>query len=245
MLVTDETNICFLTTVVINKMLKRRDDKMIDLEEMGMYLEEPEKYLEEIEKYLEEIETLYMFVDTTYAFSIIGLLADPYVLHTVPELVRMAQIASSDKKAKKVFFIDWHSKDSVELERFLEHGMDGTIEVKIIPQLQPYAKDALIFRKNSRSAIFAKNFIKTILKMKNLKKVVIGGWDTDLCVIDLAIPLQNLFDEINKRVEIIVPKNAVETYDSPTHNRDEYNNMAFKLMEQEGIKVVKKLERKR
>ena len=194
---------------------------------------------------LNEIKTLYIFVDTTNAFSKEGLLADPYVLHTVPELIRIAQIAGLDKSGKKIFIVDYHTKDSVEFERYPEHGKKGTNEVKIISELDPYTKDALIFKKNATSAMFSKGFIETILKMSNLKEVVIVGWDTDICVMNLAIPLQNLFDEINKKVKIIIPKNAVETYDALNHDRDEYNNMAFKFMEQAGIKLVKKLERKR
>ena len=33
-------------------------------------------------------------------------------------------------------------------------------------------------------------------------------------------------------------KNAVETYDAPNHNRKEYNEIAFKIMEQNGIKLI-------
>lgn len=195
-------------------------------------------------KNLESVRRLYIFVDTTNAFSREGLLADPYVLHTVPELVRIAKIAITDEKGKLMFIIDFHTKDSVEFDRYPEHGVEGTKEVKVISELETYAKDALIFRKNSTSAIFSKGFIETILKMVSLEEVVIVGWDTDICVMNLAIPLQNLFDELNRRVKIIIPKNAVETYDAPNHNRDEYNEMAFKFMNQAGIKVVKKLERK-
>ena len=61
-----------------------------------------------------------------------------------------------------------------------------------------------------------------------------------LAFCNLAIPLQNYFDEQNRRVDIIVPQNAVETYDSSQHQKDEYNKMAFSLMEQAGIQLVKK-----
>ena len=74
--------------------------------------------------------------------------------------------------------------------------------------------------------------------MENLSEVVITGCCTDICVSNLAIPLQNYFDENNKEVNIIVPENAVETYDAPNHNRKEYNEMAFKLLTQAGIKVI-------
>lgn len=194
---------------------------------------------------LESVRRLYIFVDTTNAFAREGLLADSYVLHTVSELVRIAQIATTDEEGKLMFIIDFHTKESVEFDKYPTHGVEGTNEVKVISELTPYTKDALIFRKNSTSAMFVNNFIETILKMNNLEEVIIMGWDTDICVMNLAIPLQNLFDELNRRVKIIVPKNAVETYDAPNHNRDEYNEMAFKFMNQAGIEVVKKLERKK
>jgi len=44
-------------------------------------------------------------------------------------------------------------------------------------------------------------------------------------------------------VEIIVPKDAVETYDGPNHNRDELNNKAFDFMNQAGIKLVNTYEK--
>ena len=73
--------------------------------------------------------------------------------------------------------------------------------------------------------------------MINLQEITIIGCCTDICIINLAIPLQNYFDQKDRNILIKVPKNAVETYDSPTHNRDEYNEIAFKLMEQASIKL--------
>jgi len=79
-----------------------------------------------------------------------------------------------------------------------------------------------------------------ISKMKNLKTIIAGGLEADICDMNLLIPLNNYFDEINRKVDIIVPENIVETFDAPNHNREEYKNMAFKLMEQSGIQLVKK-----
>ena len=78
-------------------------------------------------------------------------------------------------------------------------------------------------------------------QMKKLREVIITGCCTDICVMNLAIPLQNYFDQHDLDTTIYVPKDLVETYDSPTHNRDEYNEMAFRLMENTGIKLVKKI----
>ena len=46
-------------------------------------------------------------------------------------------------------------------------------------------------------------------------------------------------------IQRIIPENAVDTYDAPYHKKDEYNEMAFKLMKQAGISLVKKYEMKR
>ena len=88
---------------------------------------------------------------------------------------------------------------------------------------------------------------KRIQELKNkevVKRVVITGCCTDICVMNLAIPLQNYFDQENREIEIVVPQDAVETYDAPWHNAKEWNEMAYKFMNQAGIKLVKTLERK-
>ena len=38
---------------------------------------------------------------------------------------------------------------------------------------------------------------------------------------------------------ISIPKDVVETYSGPNHNREEYNEIAFKIMNNAGIKLVK------
>ena len=48
--------------------------------------------------------------------------------------------------------------------------------------------------------------------MKKLKEIVICGCCTDICVINLAIPLDNYFDEFNKDIDIII-KNFIKTVD--------------------------------
>ena len=102
---------------------------------------------------------------------------------------------------------------------------------------------ALIHEKNSTSAIFSKDFLKNIDEMKKLEEVVVVGCCTDICVINLAIPLQNYFNEKDRDVSIIVPTNAVETFDLPGHKAEEWNIKAFEFMNQAGIKLVKKYER--
>jgi len=58
----------------------------------------------------------------------------------------------------------------------------------------------------------------------------------------MALPTKKYFDQNNRDIEVIVPKNVVDTYDAPWHNREEYSDMAFKLMTQAGIIIVENIE---
>ena len=51
----------------------------------------------------------------------------------------------------------------------------------------------------------------------------------------------NYLDQINREVEVRVHEDATETFNSPFHNRDEYSQAAYLLMNQQGAKIVKKL----
>ena len=107
----------------------------------------------------------------------------------------------------------------------------------MIDELKPYEQYGMSFEKNSTSTMYAPGFMKEIDAMPNLEEVVISGCCTDICVLNLALPLTNYFDQNNRMVEIRVPENVVETYNSETHNREEYNQMSLKLLKQAGIGV--------
>ena len=97
-----------------------------------------------------------------------------------------------------------------------------------------YAKkgSAFLFLVSSNPSI-----MNDIDSMKKLREVIVTGCCTDICVLNLVIPLINYFDENNKEVNVVVREDLVETYDAPYHNRNEYNEIALKLMRQAGAKV--------
>ena len=53
---------------------------------------------------------------------------------------------------------------------------------------------------------------------------------------------KNYFNQINRDVEIIIPKDTIDTYDSEEHNKNEYAHASDLLMEQSGIKLVKSIK---
>lgn len=184
----------------------------------------------------EELERLLVVVDMVNGFIKKGAMADAYINHITPKLINLVEKTLSDGEGV-AFIKDTHTKQSTEFTKFPVHCIKGSGEEEVIDELKPYEKDAFSYEKNSTSTVFAKRFLKDIDAMKKLKEVIITGCCTDICVLNLAIPLTNYFDENDKNINVVVRSDLVETYDAPTHCRSEYNQMALKLMKQAGVKI--------
>ena len=188
-------------------------------------------------KDLSKINKLLINVDMVNGFVKKGAMSDKFIEHVIPEQIRLMN-EFKEKEEGIAIIKDTHKIDAREFKRYPIHCVEGTEESELVDELKDFEKDVLVYKKNSTSTIYAPKFLEDIDKMTNLKEVVIVGCCTDICILNLAIPLQNYFDEKNRDIKITIPKNAVETYDSPTHNREEYNEIAFKLMEQAGINLI-------
>lgn len=193
-------------------------------------------------KNIKEMEEAVFLIDMNVGFCEKGALADPSIKQIVPNIIPIIREALMKEAG---FFVvnDRHTKDSVELKRYANHCM-GDEESKTIKELAIYEEYAdKTFYKNSTCALFAPGMMEMLMEMLKLKKVVLVGCCTDICIQNFAIALRNFFDELNMDVEIIVPKNAVETFHIPgVHDRKENNERAYKVMENTGIKLVKNMK---
>ena len=189
-------------------------------------------------KLLEEYKKLLIVVDMVKGFVNFGPMADPTINNITPEIVKLVN-DFIDTNELVAFIKDNHEKECIEFRKYPAHCVIETAEADLIDELTKYERDSLVYTKNSTSTIFAPNFLNDIEKMKNIKEIVVTGCCTDICVMNLVIPLINYFDQMNRDVKVIVPMNAVETYNTDFHNRDEWNNMAFKFMNQAGAEIVK------
>ena len=184
-----------------------------------------------------KIKRLYINVDMVNGFINCGAMHDKGIGAIIGEQVRILNNID-DAYEKLIFVVECHKKGCKEFKKFPEHCIEGTKEAKVVSQLQKFFENAEVYKKNSTSAMFAPNFQNDLNKYENLKEVVVMGCCTDICVLNLVIPMINYFDENDKEVMVTVPKNIVETYDAPNHLRKEYNEMAFKLMKQAGANIV-------
>jgi len=179
---------------------------------------------------------LLIVVDMINGFIRGGALADRGIERIIPETVRLTEqaLAAGDP----VFtFRDCHTENSPELEAFPPHCMSGTWESELIDELKPFEAKMTVFEKNSTSGFVVPAFQELLREMPALEQVLILGCCTDICILNLAVPLKNYFNQIDRRVEVVVPKNAVETYDLEGHERERFNAMAFTLMAQAGVQV--------
>ncbi|MDO5439218.1 MAG: cysteine hydrolase [Erysipelotrichaceae bacterium] len=180
----------------------------------------------------EEIKRLLVIVDMVNGFIREGNMADPGIAGILPAIRNCIESSHCDGLA---FIRDCHPEDAAEFRKFPVHCIAGTSESELVDELREYASDALDYEKNSTSAVFAPGFLEDINAMTSLEEVIICGCCTDICVMNLAMPLTNYFDQNNRKVTVRAPRNLTETYSAPGHPRAEYNEMANRLMELSGV----------
>ena len=87
----------------------------------------------------------------------------------------------------------------------------------------------------------APKFRKLMKEQINLNEFDVVGCCTDICVANGTIALANYLDEHNRYHIIRVHEDAIATY--AESNRQEYVDAAKLLMKQQGIQLVKKMNK--
>lgn len=177
-------------------------------------------------------------IDMVNGFVNEGALHDKHIRETIPEQIKLIEKFKQEQEGI-AFIKDCHTKDSIEFKNYPPHCIEGTSEALLVPELQPYEQEALVYQKNSTSAMFAPNMISNLDAMENLEEVVGIGCCTDICDINFLIPLKNYFNQKNRDITIFAVKKAMDTFHIPQiHDRNHYIEMAYTFMEQAGIILV-------
>ncbi len=180
-------------------------------------------------------------IDMVEGFVYEGAMHDEYIAHTEDEQVKLIKSMLNEKEGV-AYIGEWHSEDSIEFTSFPPHCKIGTKEVDFVQSLKQFEDNVLIYRKNSTNGIFAPGLMEDLDKMTNLKEIIVGGCCTDICVLHFVLSLKTYLNQENRNIKIFVVESMTETYDAPNHNRDEYNELAYRLMSQNGIEIVKDLK---
>ena len=182
-------------------------------------------------------------IDMVEGFVNIGAMADKSYNLLVPEQIKLMD--DFVKSGDSINMIgEGHFKDALEFESYPEHCVLGTKEAEFIPEFNKYLDlgDTRIYRKNSINGMLNDKLRSDIKSMEGLEEAVFCGVCEDLCVMDFVRTYARYMDEINKRVKLFVVGNAVDTFDAPGHNREEWKRIARMVMEQAGVVYVDSFE---
>lgn len=187
-------------------------------------------------------KALYM-IDMNNGFVNFGNMANPKYNELVNEQLKLINKFRKENQLVN-FVLEGHTTDSIEFDSYPSHCVLGTKEVELIPEFidEQNKENTRTYYKNSINGMLNRNLQDDIKSQDNLNEIVIGGVCADLCVMDFARTFSRYLDEINRRAKIFVVENTIDTYDSLEHNREEWMDIAKKVMTQVGIIMVSNIE---
>jgi nicotinamidase-related amidase len=190
-------------------------------------------------KDLQSKQTALVIVDMINGFAREGALKSPRVEAIIPDIVKLSK-QCDELGISKLAFADNHTEASPEFGAYPQHCMIGTNEAEIVEEIKEVGGYKLI-PKNSTNGFHEEEFKKWLGENKQINTYIITGDCTDICVSQFAITLKTWFNMQNKNYRVIVPINAVDTYDLGMHNGDLVNVMALYNMIINGVEVVKEV----
>lgn len=192
-------------------------------------------------------------VDMINGFCHQGALSSPRVKSIIPAVAAAFEGAYAVGVRDFVLAQDCHTPDAVEFADFPPHCQVGTGEADTVPELAnlPFANLYTIFPKNSLSAFYGTGLGDWLDAHRNLRAAVIVGNCTDLCVHQMALHLKLHANAYNLEMRVIVPGNAVQTYDMPVetanaigalpHDADFLHLVFLYHMRLNGVEVVREI----
>lgn len=181
-------------------------------------------------------KTVVVNIDTINGFFVHGALSSPRLAAVVPAIVRVNEYFGF---SKKLFFVDRHYDNSPEFSVYPEHCVDLS-ECEIIEPLRPFADPvySTVIYKNSTNGFFSARFAQWLKNnFEQFDHYVLTGGATDICVMQFALSLKAYCNEHNCKKNVAVIENAVQTFDSDSHDGDRMHSFALYNMMMNGVKL--------
>ncbi|HEY8678540.1 MAG TPA: isochorismatase family cysteine hydrolase [Candidatus Dormibacteraeota bacterium] len=160
-----------------------------------------------------------LVVDVLNGFCKRGNLASPRCRAAIPRIRTILEQRAAAGDAL-IFLADTHDPDDREFEVFPVHCVRGTDEAEVVDELQPFLRGARLIRKRRYSGFFETD-LEAVLKAARPATVRVVGVCTDICVMHTVADLRN------RDYAVIVPPQAVETFDAPGHEGDAVQRFAL------------------
>ncbi len=192
-------------------------------------------------------------VDLINGFAYEGNLASPRVAALIPTVAELFRRAYDCGVRNLILIQECHSANAEEFKAYGPHGICGTSEAEMVPELAalPFAKEFVIVHKNSLHSIVDTTMEQWLAQHPEVDTFIVVGDCTDLCAYDLSMDLKLRANQRDRAWRVIVPENCVQTYDLPVphaerigalpHDGDLQHRMFLYMMALNGIQVVKEL----
>lgn len=192
--------------------------------------------------------------DIVNGFCYKGNLASPRVGALVKPIVRLFQRAYDLGIRNFVLVQDAHTEHAAEFKQFPPHCVRGTREAQTVDALRElsFADTFFVVKKNSLHPAIHTDLDRWLDTHLDLDTFVVVGDCTDLCTYQLAMHLKLCANARDLPRRVIVPANAVDTYDlgvaaakkigAPPHDGDFLHRVFLYHMALCGIEVVKQVK---
>ena len=200
--------------------------------------------LNNVEEFCIDNKSVLFIIDMNNGFAKSGPLSSKRVEKLIPSIVQDVEIFNSFNNPI-IAFTDSHKKECLEFKSYPIHCLENSYESEIVDEIKQF-NDIMIIKKSSTNAFLeeeTKKYIDSFIR-DGYKNFVLCGCITEVCVKQFAQTLKAYLNVINKDINVIVPINSVDTYDSPEHNADIINLFSFYEMNSCGIKIVKNIIKK-
>ncbi len=183
-------------------------------------------------------ESALVIVDLVNGFVSEGALQSPRVAGIVPTIRNLMQ-EFFKREIPVVVFADTHNEESPEFEVYPPHCLTGTSECAVVAELESIGTYTLM-PKNSTNGFLEPEFQAWLKANPTVKNFVVVGDCTDICIEQFAKTLKAYFNMVNARAKVVVPVEAVETFDleATNHYAELMNLMALYGMMGAGVTVV-------
>ena len=184
--------------------------------------------------------TALVVVDMINGFVREGSLKSEYAEKLIPEISKLMKLCSA-RGIPIIAFADTHTQAAPEVDAYPVHCLAGSSESEVVDELKASAEFKLI-SKNSTNGFIEPEFQDWLSNNPGIDGFIVVGVCTDICVQQFAVTLKTWFNRQDRKSRVIVPLNAVDTFDLGPHNRYLMNCMALYGMLGNGVEVIKRIE---
>jgi nicotinamidase-related amidase len=188
-----------------------------------------------------EKRELLVVVDMIRGFIEQGPLSDPAISTIIDDNVELIKDFTKRSQAV-VAFRDAHTADSKEFAAYPPHCLKGSRESEFVDAIGAFEDRMLVIEKDTTNGFQTSAFQTFMQREAPFERISVIGCCTDICVLQFALSLKTHLQKMRLDTQVVVVKNAVETFEMPGHPRKEFNDFSFELMRNAGIQVLEHWE---